>query len=256
MKAINMKKMEIVTLFNSTLNDKDEYRLMNIGYADLKASKEVGGSEELKALIRERIEDLFNGDILDYFKDCRMEVTEGDIDYCIDELAKGHASNIAGEDFYWGDMEEVIHDIHKYAFVVRCKECGSIEIEEKWWVNPNTMEIGNDCEEDECWCNECQEHSRREVVRTEDYEREVADYENDIRQTLDRSETSAYAMRSDGDDDTEIWVTRNQNGARVMWMEGDKITDEQTCTFEVAALHVMRFQRLMNGKVKANCEMK
>lgn len=251
-----MKKMEIVTLFNSTMNDKEEYRLMNIGSADLNASKQAGGSEELKELLRERITDFFNDDILEYFNESEVLVTEDDVENCICELAQGNASNIAGEDFYWGETEEVIHDIHKYAFVTRCKECGSIEIEEKWWVNPNTMEIGNDCEEDECWCNECRDHCRKESVPTEDYEREVADYKNDIRQTLDRSETSAYAMRSDGDDDTEIWVTRNQSGARVMWMEGDKITDEQTCTFDIAALHVMRFQHLYDGKVKPNCEMK
>lgn len=172
MKAINMKKMEIVTLFNSTLGDKEEYRVMNISSVDLNASKLAGGSEELKELLREKISNLFNGDILGNFNDSRELVTEDDVDYCINELAIGHASNIAGEDFYWGETEEVIHDIHKHAFVIRCKECGSIDIEEKWWVNPNTMEISDNCEEDECWCNECGDHCRKEIVRTEDYERE------------------------------------------------------------------------------------
>ena len=176
-----MKKMEIVTLFNSTLNDEEEYRLMNIGSADLNASKQAGGSKELKELLRERITDLFNGDILEYFSDSRQEVTEDDVDYCINELAIGHASNIAGEDFYWGETEEVIHDIHKYGFVTRCKECGSIEIEEKWWVNPNTMEIGEWCEKDDCWCNHCQDMQPYKVVQIEDYEREMADYENDVK---------------------------------------------------------------------------
>ena len=113
MKARNTKKMEIVTLFNSTLDDKEEYRVMIIGSADLNASKQVGGSEELKELLREKINDLFNGDILGYFKDSRELVTEDDVDYCINELAIGHASNIAGEDFYWGETEEVMYDIHK-----------------------------------------------------------------------------------------------------------------------------------------------
>ena len=105
--------MEIVTLFNSTLGDKEEYRVMVIGSADLNASKQVGGSEELKELLRERINDLFNGDILGYFDDSRESVTKDDVDYCINELAIGHESNIADEDFYWGETEDVIHDIHK-----------------------------------------------------------------------------------------------------------------------------------------------
>lgn len=113
MKARNMKKMEIVTLFNSTLGDKEEYRVVVIGSADLNASKQVGGSEELKKLLREKITDLFNSDIVDYFKDSRESVTEDDVDYCINELAIGHESNIANEDFYWGETEEVIYDIHK-----------------------------------------------------------------------------------------------------------------------------------------------
>jgi len=104
-----MKKIMFVTLFNSALNDKDEYRLMNIAETDLKGSVAIGGSEELKALIRERFEDLFNGDILEYFDS--VDVTDEDVDYCINELAIGHASNIAGEDFYWGDAEELIIDI-------------------------------------------------------------------------------------------------------------------------------------------------
>ncbi len=114
MKAINMKKMEFVTLFNSALNDNEEFRVMNIGSADLNASTQAGGSEELKKLLRERISNFFNGDILGYFSDSRESVTEDDVDYCINELAIGHASNIAGEDFYWGETEEVIHDIHKH----------------------------------------------------------------------------------------------------------------------------------------------
>lgn len=112
MKPRNMKKMEIVTLFNSALGDKEEYRVMVIGSADLNVSKQVGGSEELKKLLREKINDLFNGDILGCFEDSRESVTEDDVDYCINELAIGHESNIAGEDFYWGETEEVIYDIH------------------------------------------------------------------------------------------------------------------------------------------------
>lgn len=258
MKAINMKKMEIVTLFNSTMNDKDEYRLMNIGYADLKASKEVGGSEELKALIRERIEELFNGDILEYFDS--VDVTDEDVDYCIKELAIGHASNIAGEDFYWGDAEELISDIHKDMHIHRCKECGSTDIEQKYWVNPNTMEVGEWCEEDDCWCNDCEDYSRVYFQKTEDYEQEVADYTEDIRKTIERDPNAAYLMRSDTDEDMEVMVTRFENSTdklRVMFIQGDQIVQEYNdVTLADAVHHVMRFQHLYNGKVKGNCECK
>ena len=40
--------------------------------------------------------------------------------------------------------------------VFSCAECGSKNVEFKMWVNPNTNEIGVDCEED-AWCNECEE---------------------------------------------------------------------------------------------------
>ena len=239
----------ISVLKNQSLNERDEHIVVILSRDIVTASIEVGGKarEDLKAYLKERI--------VNFINDADWKPTDDELEYCVQELSKGHASNIGTEDFWWHTID-MVTSISKPTHVHRCKECGSIEIEEKWWVNPNTMEIGNDCEEDECWCNECQEHSRREVVRTEDYEREVADYENDIRQTLERSETSAYAMRADGDDDMEIWVTRHQSGARVMWMEGDKIIDDQTCTIDVAALHVMRFQHLYGGKVKPNCEMK
>lgn len=40
-----------------------------------------------------------------------------------------------------------------------CAYCGSDNIEIRMWVNPNTNEIGNDCGEDECWCNNCEDHN-------------------------------------------------------------------------------------------------
>lgn len=43
-----------------------------------------------------------------------------------------------------------------------CAECGSGEVEVRMWVNPNTDEIGGDCnsplEEEDCWCKNCEDH--------------------------------------------------------------------------------------------------
>ncbi len=41
-----------------------------------------------------------------------------------------------------------------------CPKCGSNNVEERAWVNPNTDEISyNDSvEEEDCWCSICEEH--------------------------------------------------------------------------------------------------
>lgn len=36
-----------------------------------------------------------------------------------------------------------------------CSRCGSDEVEVRMWVNPNTKEIGADCDCGEAWCNNC-----------------------------------------------------------------------------------------------------
>lgn len=41
-----------------------------------------------------------------------------------------------------------------------CSECGSSAIEVRAWVDANTMEVSNTCDEDECWCNSCEELTR------------------------------------------------------------------------------------------------
>lgn len=38
-----------------------------------------------------------------------------------------------------------------------CKECGSSTIEVRAWVDANTMEFHDTCNEDECWCSVCEE---------------------------------------------------------------------------------------------------
>lgn len=164
-----MKKMMIVALMNQSLDEREQYRVMAISQGLLTESKQMKGSDEMKELLRKQITELFNGDVLDYFKNNRVPVTDDDVNNCINELAIGHASNIAGEDFWWSYPEELITSISKPTEIVVCDECGSADIEVKWWVNPNTMELISDCEDDECWCPHCEKHTRTDVVKAEDY---------------------------------------------------------------------------------------
>jgi hypothetical protein len=39
-----------------------------------------------------------------------------------------------------------------------CPHCGSDNVEIKKWVNANTNEVGTDCEEEEGYCLDCEEH--------------------------------------------------------------------------------------------------
>jgi hypothetical protein len=44
-----------------------------------------------------------------------------------------------------------------------CSNCGSKNIEIKKWVNPNTNEVGTDCEDEYCWCPDCEGHHEAEL---------------------------------------------------------------------------------------------
>ena len=208
-----MKKIQIVTLMNQSLDENEQCRVINVSKVVLDESVAAKGSSEMKELLRECITELFNGDILDYFNDYDDEVSQEDVDYCINELAKGHASNIAGEDFWWGDAEDLVTDLHKYSHVHRCKECGSLDVEQKYWVNPNTMEIGEWCEEDDCWCNHCQEMQPYEVVQTE--ELEVFDGKLGVRfkyNGKDYSEVIDPALAESDPDLDNVWQYRIDSG--------------------------------------------
>lgn len=110
-----MKKIFIVTLFNCSPDGRDEHRLMNVSADVLNKSKSVGGSEEMKALLHKRLEELFNEDIIEYFGTDHVtgepNVTQADVDDCVDCLAKGDAAEIFGEDFWWCDEEDLIIEI-------------------------------------------------------------------------------------------------------------------------------------------------
>lgn len=50
--------------------------------------------------------------------------------------------------------------------IIRCKKCGSTNIQVKYWVNPNTFKIDDVCsgEETECWCQDCEEYGKCEWI--------------------------------------------------------------------------------------------
>lgn len=81
-----------------------DYRLMNVSSEIYDESVEQGGSEQMKELLEERLDDLFNNDIESYFEE---DVTE-ELENCISELAKGNDASIKGERFWWGDIEDVV----------------------------------------------------------------------------------------------------------------------------------------------------
>ena len=54
--------------------------------------------------------------------------------------------------------------------IYKCAECGSTDIEFRRWYNPNTGELGVDCEDEECWCKHCEEHRPVDCVEVDEPE--------------------------------------------------------------------------------------
>lgn len=104
-----------MTLMNCSSGERDEYRLMNVTADVLSKSKEAGGSEAMKELLRKRLDELFNGDIEEYFGEDHVtgepNVTQEDVEDCINRLAKGDSACIFGEDFWWSDEEDLITEL-------------------------------------------------------------------------------------------------------------------------------------------------
>lgn len=153
----------ISVLKNQSLNERDEHIVVILDRDIVTASIEVGGKarEDLKAYLKERI--------VNFINDADLKPTDNELEYCVQELSKGHASNIGSEDFWWHTID-MVTSISKPTHVHRCRECGSTNVEQKYWVNPNTMELGAWCEEDEVWCNECEEMQPYDVVPIEEME--------------------------------------------------------------------------------------
>jgi hypothetical protein len=53
-------------------------------------------------------------------------------------------------------------------YVFRCKECGSTHIQIRAWINPNTDEIIDDCEDKVCWCSVCDDMQCYECIEVEE----------------------------------------------------------------------------------------
>lgn len=53
--------------------------------------------------------------------------------------------------------------------IVKCKECGGTHVLLKYWYNPNTDQLDEPCsgEENECWCEDCEDICRCEWVDNE-----------------------------------------------------------------------------------------
>ena len=101
---MKLKEIFIYPLVNRSGDNGEDYELCHYESSIIDDSKECGGSEEMKELLRERIDDLFNNDIEDYIDG----VTDEDVEKCINDLAMGKDSNIKGEFFWWGDIKSVI----------------------------------------------------------------------------------------------------------------------------------------------------
>lgn len=51
-------------------------------------------------------------------------------------------------------------------YIFKCTECGSTNVQIKCWVNPNTGEVIDECDNPmrECWCEDCKEHIVYECI--------------------------------------------------------------------------------------------
>jgi len=135
--------MSILMYMSGT--DSEESKVLSILKELIDESVKKGGSEEMKAVLRNSIvNELFQGDLDSWFDG--MGWTEEMVDNCINELAMGKNSHILCENFWWEEETIVVS------------------------INPNTGELGVGCEDDECWCNECEEHRPYEVVPIEEME--------------------------------------------------------------------------------------
>jgi hypothetical protein len=196
----------ISVLKNQSLNERDEHIVVILDRDIVTASIEVGGKarEDLKAYLKERI--------VNFINDADWKPKDEELEYCVQELSKGHASNIGSEDFWWHTID-MVTSISKPTHVHRCRECGGLDVEQKYWVNPNTMEIGEWCEEDDCWCNHCQEMQPYEVVQTE--ELEVFDGKLGVRfkyNGKDYSEVIDPALAESDPDLDNVWQYRIDSG--------------------------------------------
>lgn len=116
----------------------DQYDFSKIDWHDLREQKStILGLQEyfgVDSLISKNIEGLLS--LIDSIQD--------------------HAVDVLGYD------EKVVFDgLNKDKTVFSCSVCGSTDVEVKKWVNPNNNNVkeGAAFDEDDIWCNDCQDHN-------------------------------------------------------------------------------------------------
>lgn len=93
---VKTKELKVKMLFNKSLREFEKYCILCIDSSLF----DKCDPNKLKKLIRESITDRFNSDVYEIFNG-NGKATQEEIDYCINELSLGHASNIGDEDFWW-----------------------------------------------------------------------------------------------------------------------------------------------------------
>lgn len=91
-----MKKIVVSILKNTAQNEHNEYDVLSVSNDVLNESIAGKGTDELKALLKKTI--------IEFINDDDWKPSDEEVDYCIDELAKGHANNIGAEDFWWWEV--------------------------------------------------------------------------------------------------------------------------------------------------------
>lgn len=79
--------------------------------------------------------------------------------------------------------------------VYKCAECGSTDIEFRRWYNPNTGELGVDCEDEECWCKQCEEHCGIECEEVD-----APDTDSDLLADVRKEVVAMFGGAMDGSD--------------------------------------------------------
>ena len=106
---------------------------------------------------------------------CKIHENEGDTIQA--DALEGILSLIDTIQDYAVDTAQIVRDIDVYDFeieeardeetqqtrmVLVCTNCGSENVQTKYWVNPNTKELFDliSYDQDDCWCENCQGHHK------------------------------------------------------------------------------------------------
>lgn len=45
-----------------------------------------------------------------------------------------------------------------------CSECGGTNVQVQAWINPNTGQIIGTLESNDCWCEDCEDHTKLKQI--------------------------------------------------------------------------------------------